>query len=43
MINPFCVSSKKNGFKDNVKLAHCVSPYKLKSLDIENSYKNTKI
>ena len=38
--NPFCVSSK-NTFEDNNKPAHWVGHSKLRSLDIDNSFKIT--
>ena len=39
--NPFCVSSKINCFKYNVKPAHWVGHSKLRSLDTDNLFKRT--
>ena len=39
--NPFCVSSKNNCFKDNVKTAHWVGHSQLRSLDTDDLFKIT--
>ena len=39
--NPFCVSSKENCFKDNVKPAHWVGPSQLRSPDSDDLFKRT--
>ena len=41
--NPFCVSSKKNRFKDNVKTAHWVGRSQLRSLDTDDFFKRISV
>ena len=39
--NPFCVSSKINYFKDNVKTVHCFVHLQIRSLDTDDLFKGT--